>query len=321
MASPDLSQLDHVHIDELAALLAVASAGTCAAAGLALQRHATVVSKRIVALEARLGVRLVERTTRSVRLTEAGERLAAGVRRASDMLSEAALEASAGAQDLRGRLRIALPAAMGRLWIAPRLPAFFKRYPGLTVEVEFSERSVDLVAEGFDAAVRIGVLADSRLVARRLSEHRRVLGASPAYLAQHGPVHAPEALAAHNCLSFAGFETMPHWRLTDGQAVTEVVAKGTVVSNDSLFLLEAARQDIGILGAGEWLMAREFAAGTLQRVLPAWSFDTDGGIYLVRPSVQYAPARILAFADWLYGEFQDGGPWSHVLLASGSRPA
>ena len=311
-----MNDLDSRHVDELAALLAVAREESFVAAGQSLQRHATVVSKRIAALERRLGVRLIERTTRRVRLTEAGARLAERLRSAGDLILEAETEASAGAAELRGKLRLALPAAMGRLWIAPLLPSFLLRYPALEVEAHYSERYVDIVAEGFDAAVRVGVLSDSRLIAKRLGHHRRVLGASPDYVRRRGAPATPRELAGHNCLGFTGLASFPEWRLSDGRRKETVIARGSLVSNDSGALLEAAKAGIGILGAGEWLMSRDFAAGTLVRILPEWTLDSDGGIHLVRPSVKFAPARTEAFVAWIGEQFRRGMPWDQDKVAS-----
>lgn len=296
-------------MDELAALLAIAQNGTFVAAGRQLQRHATVVSRRIAALEARLGVRLIERTTRHVRLTEAGEQLAERVLSAGAEISDAESEASAGAANMRGRLRLAFPAALGRQWLAPILPKFLRCYPGLAVEVDYSEDYVDLVADRFDVAVRVGVLQDSRLIAKRLCTHRRVLGASSDYIQRFGRPTEPRQLTEHNCLMFPGFSSFPQWKLSNGMIAETVVAHGSLLSNDSLTLLEAARDGIGILGAGEWLMAQDFASGTLVPILPDWSFDSEGGIYLVRPSAQLTPARTKAFIDWIIDQFADGPPW------------
>src|SRR3989441_11463472 len=304
-------ELDTGRLDELAALVAVAKAGSFVAAGRSLERHATIVSKRIASLERRLGVRLIERTTRQVRLTEAGQQLASRLSRAGNLILEAEQEASAGAVALRGHLRVALPAAMGRLWLAPLLPSFLQRYPAMHLEVNYSERYVDLVAEGYDAALRIGILSDSRLVAQRLGQHQRILCASPAYVERHGAPDEPAQLAAHNCLEFQGFSSFPNWRLSDGRRCETVTARGSMRSNDSSALLEAARAGIGILGAGEWLVTRDIAAGTLVRVLPDWAFDLDGGIYLVRPSAQHAPARTDAFLEWMREQFHHHMPWCH----------
>lgn len=301
--------LDQTRADELAALLAVAKEGSFVAAAATLQRHSTVISRRIGALEQRLGVRLLERTTRSVSLTEAGARLAERLRIATDAIFEAEQEAAAGGIELRGRLRLAFPAAMGRQWIAPLLPAFARQYPGLEIEVDYAERYVDLVGEGFDAALRLGTLGDSRLVARRLGDHRIVLGASPDYLERHGVPASPAALTSHNLLRYTGPVSTPEWRMCKGSLRETVLPAGTYRSNDIGALLEAARQGIGIVGFGDWSMARDFAAGTLIRVLPQWRFEVDEGIYLVRPSRQFTPARTDAFIQWITTLFAGGLPW------------
>ncbi len=310
--APAVSDLDSTRMDELAALLAVAKHGSFVAAGRSLLRHPTIVSRRIKALESRLGVRLVERTTRQVKLTSAGERLAEQVRRASNAILEAEIEASADAAELRGRLRLTFPSALGRQWLAPLLPHFMHRHPALQIEVEYSERYIDLVAEGFDAAVRVGTLSDSRLVAKKLCGHRRVLGASPEYLKRFGEPRAPRDLTKHNCICLPSFASFPNWKLKRGDRQEAVLAYGSLLSNDSLALLEAARQGIGILGGGEWLMARDFAQGSLVPVLESWSFDADGGVYFVRPSARHATARVQAFASWLSEQFSDGPPWARI---------
>ncbi|MDM9624735.1 LysR family transcriptional regulator [Rhizobium sp. S152] len=301
--------------DELAALLAVAREGSFVAAAAALQRHSTVISKRVAALERRLGVRLIERTTRRLKITEAGERLVDRLQIAADIIFEAEQNAAADAIELRGRLRIALPAAMGRQWLAPILPDFARRYPRLEVEVDYAERYVDLVGEGFDVALRIGALGDSRLVARRLGEHKIVLGASPQYLEHHGVPLSPADLADHNLLRYTGPVSTPEWRLRNGNLRESVFPTGNFRSNDIGALLEAARQGIGIVGFGDWSMARDFATGKLVRVLPHWSFEVDEGIYLVRPSGQFTPARTEAFIEWVLALFSDGLPWHTDLPA------
>ncbi|MGF6935061.1 DNA-binding transcriptional LysR family regulator [Paraburkholderia sp. UCT70] len=307
--------LDQGRADELAALLAVAREGSFVAAAAALQRHSTIISKRISTLEQRLGVRLLERTTRRVRLTEAGARLAERVQMATDAIFEAEQEAAAGGTELRGRLRLAFPAAMGRQWLAPALPDFARQYPGLHLEVDYAERYVDLVGEGFDAALRLGTLRDSRLVARRLGDHRIVLGASPEYLKRHGVPASPSALASHNLLRYTGPVSTPEWRMRKGNLRDTIVPAGTYHSNDIGALLEAARQGIGIVGFGDWSMARDFAAGTLIQVLPQWRFEMDEGIYLVRPSSQFTPARTEAFIRWITGLFAGGLPWDAAVEA------
>lgn len=305
----NLDVLGSAHSDELTAFLAVAAQGSFVAAGRALQRHPTVVSKRLAALEKRLGVRLVERSTRQVRITEAGLKLEQRLRAAIAMIAEAEQQASEGAAQVRGVLRLALPAAMGRLWLAPLLPAFLAAYPQVSIIADYSDRVVDIIEEGFDAAIRIGELEDNRLIAKKLCDHRRILCASPGYLARHGAPDSPQQLAAHNCLRFSGLASFPQWRLYRGDELQALVPHGNLTTNDGEALLAAARADGGILGAGEWLMSRDIAAGRLEQVLPEWQLDNTGGVYLVRPSAKFPAATVVAFKEWIEARFADGAPW------------
>lgn len=304
-----MTKLDSRHIDEMAALLALAATHSFSAAGKAVERHPTIISKRIASLEVRLGVRLVERTTRQVQLTDAGKRLADKFRAATDLIHEAQQEAAETAAELQGCLKLALPATMGRLWLAPQLPFFMALHPKLELDVDYSDAFVDLVEGGFDAAIRIGQLPDSGLVARKLADHRRILTASPGYIARYGMPREPADLLTHNCLGNPRLNSFPIWRLSDGSRVEMIRTCGTLRTNDSMALLEATRAGIGILGAGEWLPARDLAAGTLVRVLPQWAFDGDGSIYLVRPSRRYASARTEAFVAWTAELFRSI-PWA-----------
>lgn len=311
-----MSAFNQKDIDELAALLALSREGTFEKAGRSIGRHSTIISKRVSSLEARLGVRLVERTTRRVRLTDAGAKLAEQVSTVEQLIEEAGYAASEGATEIRGRLRLALPAAMGRKWIAPLLPSFMRLHSKVELDVHFSEQFVDLVGEGIDVAVRIGTLRDSRLVARRLGHHERILCASRAYLDEHGTPRDPGEIARHNCLLFNGFANFPEWRLSDGERAETVVARGTITSNDSPSLVEAAKAGLGILGAGDWLVSEELRDGSLVRVLPDWAFDIDSGVFLLRPSKTHTPAHVSAFCDWIVDVFAHGSPWRPV----GGRP-
>ncbi|MDF5864707.1 LysR family transcriptional regulator [Pseudomonas aeruginosa] len=246
-----------------------------------------MLSKRLGALERRLGIRLVERTTRQLRFTDEGERLASRFRQAVDLLDEAEHEASLGAAQLRGRLRIALPSAMGRLWLGPLLAEFALAHPQVVLETDYSERFVDIIAEGFDLAIRVGELADSRLVARRRvrpSAHPRCRSRLPgaawgtAYPGRPGGAQLPRLQRT---------ALVPGWKLTRQDEQQPVRVRGSMVSNDNEALLCAARQGLGIFAAGEWLMSRDLEAGRLVR-LPEWQLDADAGVYLVRPSARYA---------------------------------
>lgn len=304
-----MDAFDSRRADELATLLALHEQGSFAAAGRQLQRHPTVLSKRLSALEARLGIRLVERSTRQLRFTDEGERLVTKVCEANRLIAEAEQEAAEGAATVRGRLRLALPAAMGRRWLSGMLADFVLAHPQVMVEAEYAERFVDLIGEGFDAAIRIGELADNRLVARKLCDHLRILCASPEYLARHGAPVQPEDLSGHNCLCFSGLRSFPEWRLmSDGRQISVKVA-GSLRSNDNEALLEAARRGVGILAGGDWLMDEDLANGRLVRVLPHWQLDVAAGIYLVRPTARLNSAALVAFKAWLEARFEAGAPW------------
>jgi DNA-binding transcriptional LysR family regulator len=186
---------------------------------------------------------------------------------------------------------------------------FALAYPEVSLEVEYSERFVDIVAEGFDAAIRIGELSDNRLVARKLCDHRRILCAAPAYLQRQGEPKTPADLAGHNCLGFTGLHSYPEWKLTRDGDQQSIRVRSAMVSNDNEALLSAARMGLGILAGGEWLMTRDIDSGQLVRVLPDWQLDADAGVYLVRPSAKYNTATTTAFKHWIEAAFARGAPW------------
>ncbi|MDH1701812.1 LysR family transcriptional regulator [Comamonas terrigena] len=308
---------DSQHTDELATLLALSEQQSFAAAARVLERHPSVLSKRIQALERRLGVRLVERTTRRLRLTREGLQLVEKVRQAASWIRDAEREAAQGATEVRGRLRLALPATMGRRWISPMVAGFALAYPEVVLEVEYSERIVDVVGERFDAAIRIGNLPDSGLMATRLCDQYRILCASAAYLARCPAPASPADLARHNCLGYTGLLSFPEWTLVQaarqGAAPTRQSLRvtGSMRSNDNEALLHAALQGVGIVAGSDWHLLPAVQSGALVRVLPEWTLGEAGGIYLVRPSGQYQTAALAAFREWISERFA-AVPWRHA---------
>ena len=304
-----MDPFDSRQADELATLLALFTHGSFAAAGRHLQRHPSVLSKRLGAMEQRLGIRLVERTTRQLRFTDEGARLVERLQQAASLISDAEREAAQGAVEVRGRLRLALPSSMGRLWLSPLLAEFSLAYPHVALETEYAERFVDLVAEGFDAAIRIGELSDSRLVARKLCEHQRILCASPAYLERCGQPQSPAELGGHNCLGFTGLRSYPQWHLYHQGQLQSVKIQGSIQSNDNEALLAAARAGVGIIAGGDWMMKKDLDNGTLQRVLAQWQLDRNAGVYFVRPGARFNSAATIAFKQWVEEQFAEGAPW------------
>ncbi len=295
--------------EQIQAFAAVAERGGFAAAGRALGRDASVISRRVDALEQRLGVRLVSRTTRRVSLTEAGARYLARVRAVLDELAAADLDVTEAAATPRGLLRLSLPAEFSKRWIAPWLPAFVAAYPDLQLELLHSHHFVDLVAEGFDAAVRIGQLPDSSLVSRCLASFDVVLCASPGYLERRGIPRQPDDLAHHACLGMTKARLWPDWKLRDGgQQVVQHVA-GPIVSDDSEGLLVACVGGAGIMPAPEWLVGAELADGRLVRVLPTWCLDHEAAVHVVLPPGRMVPAKTRVFIDYLVQTLTPSAPW------------
>lgn len=291
--------MDGTDFDQIAAFLATVEHAGFTAAGTALNRDGSLVSRRVTALEKRLGVRLLERTTRRVALTEAGEAYYQRMRKAVQAVGEIDAEAVDAAGAVRGTLRLSLPATFGRMWIAPILPAFLRQHPGLTVEARYEDRYVDLVAEGFDVAVRIGDLADSRLIGRKLAPASRLLCASPDYLTERGMPAHPSDLANHDCIGFSRLASHPVWHLGDGGRTIAVRISGPLVTDDATSLIEAAIAGVGIAMVSDWLAGPELKGGRLVPVLPAHPVATPEGIHVVQPSARLVPAKTRAFIDWL----------------------
>lgn len=304
--------------EELTAFVAVAEAQSFVKAASTLARDASVLSRRVSQLEARLGVRLLARTTRRVALTEVGAAYYQRVRSLLDQLEAAGQEASDFAGSPRGLLRVALPMAFGRLWVAPLIPPFLARHPEIRVDARFSDRLVDLVAEGFDVAVRLGVLRDSSLTARKVASYRNVLAASPGYLAQHGEPGTPADLAHHACLGFTSHASWPDWPLAKGGRAHPVQPKGPLVADNSELLLLAAIEGTGIVLAPEWLAGAALRDGRLVEVLPGWAGKTEGGIYIVLPPGRLVPAKTRVFVDEMAGALQNA--WAQDAQRASNPP-
>lgn len=308
MTTANNADMNGTEFEQITAFLAAIEHGGFNSAGQALGRDGSILSRRVTALERRLGVRLMERTTRRLALTEAGEAFHQRMRGALQALQEIEQDTAAAATGVRGTLRIALPATFGRMWVAPILPAFLATYPDLLVEAAFEDRYVDLVAESFDVAVRIGTLADSRLVARRLAPSRRLLCASPAYLQAHGTPVRPADLAQHACLGFSRLASHPLWHLRDGDKATAIRIAGPLVTDDAQSLVQAAVSGAGIAMVSDWLAGPELCSGRLVPVLPDHPVENNETVYLVHPSARLVPAKTRAFTDWIVGELGTR-PW------------
>lgn len=289
--------LEHGGLELLAAFVAVAETGSFTEASKKLGRDASIVSRRLSQLEQQLGVRLLSRTTRRVALTEVGALYFRRIQSILDELAEASREASDVASSPQGLLRISLPATFGRQWIAPLLPPFLSRHPQIRIDARFSDRQVDVVSEGFDVAIRVGVLRDSSLAARKLASYRNLLVAAPSYLAAHGKPRKPDDLKKHSCVGFTGLRSWPDWPLMRGNQRKTVRPIGPLVADNSEAVLIAAIGGAGITLAADWLAGPALREGKLVEVLPGWSGKGDGGVYAILPPGRLVPAKTRSFVD------------------------
>jgi DNA-binding transcriptional LysR family regulator len=228
----------------------------------------SAISKQVQALEAQVGTRLLVRSSRSHSLTEAGQLYYERCRQVLGMLEEARIEVHRTEHELSGVLRVAAPAAFGRLHMVPRLPAFYARHPRLRVELQLDDGFIDLVSAGIDVAFRVGELKDSRLIARRIGTAHRATLAAPAYLARHGEPRQPEDLAHHNCLVYTGLARLNEWRYVDTAGEPHVVrVDGTFESNSSEAIRQATLEGIGISCSPLWVYGDDLRAGRVKPIL------------------------------------------------------
>lgn len=277
----------------------VAEERSFAGAARAMDVSVATVSRGVSRLEDRLGVRLLNRTSRQLSLTDAGRVLA---ERASQIYCEAE-KAEGDARDTsstpRGMIRFAVPMSFGLHWLAPILPDFFRDYPDVSIDLQLSDAVVDLVAEGFDAALRIAVLPDSSLVARKLAPVSRFIVASPEYIARNGRPAHPRDLNESHCLGYAYRARQDVWRLSNSDGDEETVTpRGQLRATNVDALIPTALAGLAVAELPEFLVGDYLADGRLEPLLPDWSLQI-GGLYLVTPSLRGRPAKIDALAGFL----------------------
>ena len=278
------------------------------------------VSKAVGRLEARIGARLFNRTSRKLALTEAGHAAKAGAARILAEGEAAEALAIAGAAEPRGLVRLAAPMTFGVMHVAPLLPDFLRQHPAVSVDLHLSDAVVDLVGGGFDIGLRIAALPDSSLRARRLCAIRRSLVATPAYLDRHGrPVH-PDDLARHACLGYAYLATPDRWRfIDDSGAEAVIVPGGPLRANNAEALAPALRAGLGLALQPDFMIWDDLEAGRLERVLPGWS-PPPIALHLVTPPGDPRPARITALIGYL-GQRLAQAPWAGTAPHQPSRMA
>jgi DNA-binding transcriptional LysR family regulator len=295
-------------LEGLAIFAKVAELRSFAAAAAELQLSKATVSKAVSRLETRLGTRLFNRTSRRLALTDAGQQL---VGRAAQILTDAeAAEGEALAQSAtpRGTVRLAAPMSFGLERVAPLLPDFLAAYPDVSVDLHLSDQMVDLIGEGFDAALRIATLPDSSLIAQRICGVKTLLVASPAYLDRHGRPKHPLALAEHNCLGYAYQLTPNTWQFSNKAGENASVRpRGPLRANNGDALMPTLLAGLGIALLPDFVVGDALAAKKLEIVLPDWS-GPSAALHWVTPPGRPRPARVEALARFLGERLRDASP-------------
>ncbi|MCJ2143369.1 LysR family transcriptional regulator [Methylobacterium sp. E-066] len=287
----------------------VVEAGSFGRAAEELGLSKGTVSKAVGRLEARIGARLFNRTSRKLALTEAGHAAKAGAARILAEGEAAEAQAVAGAAEPRGLVRLAAPMTFGVMHVAPLLPDFLRQHPAVSVDLHLSDAVVDLVGGGFDIGLRIAALPDSSLRARRLCAIRRSLVGTPAYLDRHGRPTHPDELARHACLGYAYLPTPDRWRFIDAAGAEAVIVPGGPLrANNAEALAPALRAGLGLALQPDFMIWDDLESGRLERVLPGWS-PPPIALHLVTPPGDPRPARITALIGYL-GQTLAQAPWA-----------
>ncbi|HYF59892.1 MAG TPA: LysR family transcriptional regulator [Burkholderiaceae bacterium] len=287
---------------------AVVDAGSFVAASRALDLSKAAVSRQVAELEARLGVRLLHRTTRRLSVTPEGGLFHARCRELLAGLDEAEAEITSRSGIASGRLRVNVPVTFGLLHLAPLWPAFMARHPAVELEVTLSDRLVDLVDEGYDLAVRIGRLGPSSLVGRRLTSTRMVACASPGYLRAHGAPSHPGELAGHATIAYSLLATGERWEFVGpgGPVSVEVAPRMRTNSGDTC--RAAALADAGIVVQPDFLVGPDLRAGTLVELMPGWRAP-ELGVHAVYPTRRHVTPKVRLLIEFLADAFRTR-PWA-----------
>jgi DNA-binding transcriptional LysR family regulator len=277
----------------------VVESGGFTAAARKLGMSVSAVTKTIARLEDELGTQLFNRTTRQLSATDYGQEFYERATQILADLEDAELALQRGNVASRGRVRAVVPVSFGRVTLVPELPSFVAKYPEITLDLSFSDsnRSIDLIAEGYDVAVRTGNITDSRLITRLLTRSPQVTVASPAYLKKYGVPQSPADLLTHNCI--VGSRIGPDWKFVgpDGREII-VHVKGNLILNSGDALREAAVASLGVVHGTWWLFRKDLERGAVQSILTDYAVE-GAPISVLYPANRHLPAKVRAFLDFL----------------------
>ncbi|MBF6617391.1 LysR family transcriptional regulator [Pollutimonas thiosulfatoxidans] len=295
---------------QLESFVAVATLGSLTAAARAEGVAPAMMSRRLTALEGRLGVKLLLRSTRRLSLTSEGTALLEEAQRILRDLNDTEARITQGSVKPGGHLRVSAPAGFGRRHVAPLLPEFTATYPDVSVTLDLSDRLVDLIEERYDCAIRLGELDDSQIVGLRLADNQRVIVAAPSYLERHGRPATPDDLARHNCLSFGNQGNQARgWLLRQNGQLRAIRAKGSLACSDGSVLHQWTLAGIGLSWRSLWEVRDDLAAGRLLTVLDDYAAPPNG-IFAMLPERKHLPLRVRLFVDMLKERYATPSYWA-----------
>ncbi len=296
-------------LKQIESFVAVSTKGSLTASAQAEGVAPAVIGRRIDALEERLGVKLLVRTTRRITLTHEGSAFLEDCQRLLADLASAEASVSAGGVKASGHLRITAPAGFGRRHVAPLVPAFVAAHPDVSLSLNLSDRVVDIVNEGFDCAIRVGDLPDSSLISVRLADNRRLCVAAPAYLQRAGAPHTPSELMRHACLTLSSDASQTRgWAFQIDGEVTHLRPSGALDCSDGQVLHDWCLQGLGLAWRSTWEVEREVADGRLEVVLQDFAAPANG-IYAVFAQRKHLPLRVRLWIDFVKARYGDVAYW------------
>lgn len=298
--------LDIERIHLVAAFAVVAEKLNFAKAADLVGVSASTLSRKVAKLESLLGLRLFERTTRTVALTEVGQIYFEQCREILMRLEEADAMVSSYSSEPRGLLRVSFPVAFGRLQLSDIIAEFIEKYPNVQIEANYTDRFVNLIEEGYNAVVRIGTLSDSSLIVRKIARNRRALVAAPSYIAQHGMPQQPSDLFNHHCLCFSRYARAGNaWAFSKGDVTEEVKVAGEFRSDSSEAIYETALRGTGIAIVARYICGSNLADGSLVQLLPEWTVSPESSLYIAYASNKHLMPKTRVFSDFLVDKLRD----------------
>jgi DNA-binding transcriptional LysR family regulator len=303
-------------LKQIETFVAVSTKGSLTAAALAEGVAPAVVGRRIDALEERLGVKLLLRTTRRLTLTHEGAAFLEDCQRLLTDIGNAEASVSAGGVKASGHLRVTGPAGFGRRHVAPLVPDFLAEHPDLSLSLNLSDRVVDIVNEGFDCAIRVGDLPDSSLVSVRLADNRRLCVAAPSYLARAGPPSAPGELLRHQCLALSSDASQSRgWAFQVNGELTHLRPGGRLDCSDGQVLRDWCLQGLGVAWRSTWEVQADIDAGRLLVLLEDFAAPPNG-IYAVFTQRKHLPMRVRLWVEHVKRRYADPAYWAGASAAA-----